>query len=568
MDLEQVGTAATQMVSSGFSPEEGSGGSLREQLRGLLATNVAGKEEVKIEDIIRASSSYLSAQGLDKNAENVREINARISTLYKTTNLQYSDFMEFARESVAMKGVVDRGTQLASIATLVDVMSAPEAATGLRNVVSRMRTVRGTPAKEEGLAMLGVKPEEIDLVGEDFLTALRKISEGMKRTKAEDIPIALKKIFEEKGVSIAQHLLNSIDLIATRVEAQAQGMEQYIKDYKFASEGVNAAAKRQENERFAFMAKSGKEVDELRFNELRQYMLEEGYSAFRTDIAMTEARTQYYLGRQGADAVRSVIPYNMEGGPDKVAQIIENRMNAKLQGIDLDPQKIKENILKPKATEPSGVALDFDPGQVAFWEQKRQEFRDPNHRFRNSKINPWYNRAKRYPAEDKAIREARGMSTEIGERMNLFGELSPEELKRYSERLNTLQKRGNAFERNVHAYDLQLELDRMYQAVGTFNGQAERDRVFGKNAPGAAPPPNQAPPAGPANAPANQAPPANRQNQAAGDNGVDKLVDALNRNTKATENNTRSTGGNSGDNEPPAYRPTTTGQQRGFQGAL
>lgn len=346
VSVEEVGKAATQMVSSGFSPQEATGGALREQLRGMLATNIVGKEDTSTEEIIRATASYLSAQGLDKNEQNTRDVNSRIATLYKTTNMQFADFMEFARESVGMKGVVDIGTQLASLSSLVDVMTAAEGATGLRNVVQRMRTVRGTPEKTEGLKMLGIKPEEVDLIGEDLLSAFRRINEGIKQTKPQDIPVALKKIFEERGVAVAQHLLNSVDVIAQRIDEQKKGVDQYARDVAFAQEGLNAALRRQESEQKGFMAKTGKDRDQLMYAESRQYMLEKGMAPWRADLNIEMAKVFGYLN--GATADVNLAPTPVTGLPisDKQFQVIQQRVNAKIQGLDISPDAIERNMMK------------------------------------------------------------------------------------------------------------------------------------------------------------------------------------------------------------------------------
>jgi len=472
--VEEVGAAATQMVSSGFTAEEATGGALREQLRGMLATNVVGKEEIKISDIIRASSAYLNSQGLEKNTANVRDINSRISALYKSTEMQFGDFMEFSRESVGMKGILDIGTQMASFSSLVDSMPAPEAATGLRNVVGRMRTVRGTPEKTEGLAMLGIKPEEIDLVGEDFVTALKRINEGVKRTKPEDIPIALKKIFEEKGINTAQLLLNSIEKIEQRVTDQLGASEQFLKDANFAQQGLNAALRRQESERKGFMAKSTGGSDELMFSEARQYMLEKGFSAARADINLGIAKNLSYITGLSADTTLGPV---LDADP-KALSIVQQRVQAKLQGTNISPQKIEENmrrkgekfqpkpfdLLRPNEFQ-TGGRLEFSPEQMQAWEAARKRYRNPNATFRNTVMNPWYDRPGRFPTEDKAIKQARGMEAEISGRLDAFGSLTPGEKNDFADKAEKMQRSANQLEKNVHAYDLQLTIDKLTSAL-------------------------------------------------------------------------------------------------------
>lgn len=477
LDIENTANAATQLVSSGFSAQEASGESLRQMLRGFVGSNLAGRQ-VEMRDLAQSTANFLSAQGLEKNAKNTEDLMSRVQTLYKTTNLQFQDFSEFARESASMKGIVSISEQLASLATLRDVMSAEEASTGMRNLVGRLRTAGGSTEKLEGLKMLGLRREEVDMVGEDFMTAMKRVKEALEKTAPELRPIALKKIFEERGVAFAEILGNNLDLINERIKSQVEGKTQFGADVKFAAEGVNAASRRQENERLAFMAKSGMDRNEMLFTEARQFLYEKGYSAFRTEANLGIARGAYYLGASADQAISKAV--DMEPG---AMEIIRQRLAEKMNPTGKPNSKIESEILAPVPTR------KFSADQIAIWEESRREFRNPAATFRNTMFNPWYDRRGRFPQEDAAIRQAQKLETELGGQLDAFGSLLPHQAAGMAGAVRGMQGRAGGLGNNVHTYDLQVLLERLTEALNrntaaTSNNTAATD---GETGPVAAP---------------------------------------------------------------------------------
>jgi hypothetical protein len=453
LDIENTANAATQLVSSGFSAQEASGESLRQMLRGFVGSNLAGRQ-VEMRDLAQSTANFLSAQGLEKNAKNTEDLMSRVQSLYKTTNLQFQDFSEFARESASMKGIVSISEQLASLATLRDVMSADEASTGMRNLVGRLRTAGGTPEKMEGLKMLGLRKDEVDMVGEDFMTAITRLKDGINRTAPELRPIALKKIFEERGVAFAEILGNNLDLINERIKSQIEGKTQFGADVKFAAEGVNAASRRQENERLAFMAKSGADRNEMLFTEARQFLYEKGHSTVRTEANLLLARFTHYLGMNADRAVGNAVDMQPQG-----LKIVQQRLAEKLNPTGKPISKIESDLLAPNPER------KFSPDQIAIWEQSRREFRNPAATFRNTMFNPWYDRRNRYPQEDAAIRQAQGIEREISGQIDAFGSLLPHQAEGMRGAVNSLQGLAGGLGNNVHTYDLQRLLQDLTAAL-------------------------------------------------------------------------------------------------------
>ena len=567
LDLQNTAQAATQMVSSGFSAEEASGESLRQLLRGFIGSNLAGRQ-VQMQDLAQATANYLSAQGLEKNAANVEDVMSRVQALYKGTNLQFQDFAEFARESASMAGIVTVGEQMASLATLRDVMTAEEASTGMRNLVGRMRTAGGSSEKLEGLQLLGLKKEEVDMVGEDFMTALRRLADAINQTAPEIRPIALKKIFEERGVAFAEILTRNLDLIDERIKTQIEGKKQFQEDVKFASEGVNSAARRQENNRLELMAKSGKDRNELLFNEARQFLYEKGYSPFRVETSIGIEKVLTYLGFNADNAASRAVDMEPHG-----PEIVQKRLQERLKPTGKPDSKIESEIKAPAPKIPT-----FTPEQAAYWEERRKIYSNPRARGRRSTLNPWYDRPGRYPKENSAILAAERLEREMAGQFDAFGSLLPEQEEDLKKRIGLMQQ-GTAFlGNNVHTYDLQkklrsmtgvLERERTNRAAAGLTSEAEQiqremagqfdafgsllpeqskrfsDRLAGIE--------SRADPQG--NLELKQL--------------LTRLADAIDRNTSATNGNTNAT---NGDDDPPSrprpHRPVTVDQQRTPAGGL
>ena len=367
MDLEQSVQAATQLVSSGFSAQEASGDSLREFLKGIVGSNVAGRKDIDPKLLAMSASSYLAAQGMDKTSKNLQEVMQRVQGLYKATNIQLQDFNDFARESASLKGILDIPTQLGAFATLRDVMSSEESSTGLRNVVQRMRTAGGDNAKTEGLAMLGLKPSDVDMVGEDFLQSLQKLSDGLKRVAPEKQDIALKKIFEERGLAIAKILIQSIQKVDDYVKKQIEQAKSYEKDVQFGGEGINAAERRQKAEAAAFHKNSGQDQQELYMTELQQYMREKKFSPAYIDSAVSAINgLRYVTGMSAKDSAKTVLGTmdlgNGEFGGDLTRQdlkTIDTRVYSKMHGDKRDNQTIYEaSGAEPVRKTPARIEAD------------------------------------------------------------------------------------------------------------------------------------------------------------------------------------------------------------------
>ncbi|QDT26796.1 Phage-related minor tail protein [Gimesia panareensis] len=320
---EQASNAATQLVSSGFSPAEASGGSLEEFLRILNASNVTGKE-VDPTELAKAISSYLESQGLAKNEKNVAMVGRRVQALFKGTNLQLPDLAELATVSEIFNGLLTVEEQLGTFSTLVQSIPAAEAKTGFRNFVLRLNTVTDDQkTKVKALDQLGLKKEDVDFVGEDLGTILDRLAVGLDKLPKEKRAPVLNQIFGERTIAVAQSMINRRKTIEESYGIQ-DNVKGFLSDVDEATSGRNAAERRAtvrlERRRFA-----QDKQDSLKVKELSELEEKEGVSPLRRDINEKGYYIARYLGAEPDTALNIINPLDWGSVSDAVDQSVETR---------------------------------------------------------------------------------------------------------------------------------------------------------------------------------------------------------------------------------------------------
>gem|GEM_PF-3243534 len=284
VDVKQAYLAERQLVSSGFSAEEAAGPALDEFFKSLNASNVTGKD-VDPTSLAKSMAGYLESQGMEKSGANVASIGQAIQALFKSSNIQLSGLNSIAKEGAALKTITPQ-EQFAAFGALVDVgIDEGGAATGLRNIVSRLQTAGGSDKKTAVLEQMGLQATDVDLVGETLTEALAKLKAGIEQLPEEQRAGAAKTLFEEAGAASFLQLADNIPKIEKYIDLQ-NNPAGFEKDLQLAEGTRSVAATRLENDKTLQAAGSARQdsfYKQALTNEFRERGMSELQIGLRTE---------------------------------------------------------------------------------------------------------------------------------------------------------------------------------------------------------------------------------------------------------------------------------------------
>lgn len=243
---EDVAVAGARgLVGAGFTTADATGKALDVLLKGRAATNATGGSAEDLEGIATSIAAYLQSQGMQKNAANLQKVLQGGFALRQTGAFELENLTELGKHGAALRGLLSQEEQFAAFGTLVDQMPAAEAATSLRNIVSRLSTSRTGRTSAKALKEIGLTPADVDLVGENFSTALQRIDKGLQGIPEANRASVLKLLFEEAGVAPARALMRERTGRTAEYAQSIRGVgKEYAETIDVAQSGRAAAAAR------------------------------------------------------------------------------------------------------------------------------------------------------------------------------------------------------------------------------------------------------------------------------------------------------------------------------------
>lgn len=291
---EVAAQAATQLVSSGYDVKEVvQGGAANEFLKGMNAMNQRGAG-VDATSLAGAATSFMTAMGVEKDAAGMRGTMSSLFSAFQGTNIQLPDLQQYAAKAGGMKGKVSFQELIAAGSIHRDLgIASAESASGLEGLVGQAGTAGSSPDKVKALNQIGLKPTDIDFIGENLDTVLERLQGGLNTIPEEQREGVMKKVFEQSGVKFLKPLLEGRGTIRDRVSAMQDAEEGYSGAVSEAEQGPNAVATRQSVKKNRFIEKQNKNDVALK-NELAQSAREKGMSPFRVGM-----REMLYDGMRG-----------------------------------------------------------------------------------------------------------------------------------------------------------------------------------------------------------------------------------------------------------------------------
>lgn len=209
--------AATQLYSSGFVDPVNSG-----TLQTILDIQQGTQFQGSPEELIMGFAETLNAYGMERNKENVGKLGTSAAALFKATDLQLTDMQDFAKNASVFRGAnMPIEQSLAGFTALREVLPSAEAATGLRNFTTILQGAGSTKASKDALAALGLRPDQVDFVGEDLTKILATMRQSTQGMREEDRNASMIKLFGRENFASASLLLNNQERVA-----ELQGMQQ------------------------------------------------------------------------------------------------------------------------------------------------------------------------------------------------------------------------------------------------------------------------------------------------------------------------------------------------------
>ena len=333
--VEQVADAATQLVSSGFSVDEVlQGGGLNEFIRGLNASNAVAKDDEQIDskELAKAVGQYLASQGLEKNTANLKEITRNVQALFKTTDVQLADLGALAKVSSGFRDVLTQQEQLAVFSVLRETEGgASEAAVLQRNIIGRSRTARSSKTKIAALESLGLKPDDVDLIGESVVDVLERYGDAIRatqKTSPETVAPAIKQLFEEKAVAGVLNLaadrngVRTTDLIRQRVLSLSD-TSGFKEDAARQERSRKAILINQEIRQHRAVVKYSKDLDLIK-NEMTIFLTERRTAPTTITASEVALEQQIALGLNQRESLTRALKLSGYGAAD--AEIIVERL--------------------------------------------------------------------------------------------------------------------------------------------------------------------------------------------------------------------------------------------------
>ncbi len=296
---DRAGAAATALVSAGVKPELASGGALA----GFLATlNAQGLRDSDPSQYADAMTAVLQSNGMEVNEENMTKLGVQLqSAPIKDTKLKLTSLPQLASISAGLSGAMTQQEQLATFAVGGSAMgSFDKMATSMADITKNLRVAASKPDAVEYLKKVGLKPEQVDFVGEDFGTVMTTLKTALDKAPEELRTQVLSKVIEGGNVSAFNVMQNNLDKILKTAQtmdgADAQAL--YANDVAVGSSGRGAAAERQKLRRNRLLAERDTQGDLVRA-EMVQKSLEDGQSPLMQSVAGGVFDATRFLGLGG-----------------------------------------------------------------------------------------------------------------------------------------------------------------------------------------------------------------------------------------------------------------------------
>lgn len=233
--------AATQLASSGFAPDVASGEGLNELLKMANSINAAGGN-VNVAEIGGAVVNFLQATRMPGTAESIAKVGPQVQGLFQQTDLKAEHLASFAPKAATIAQMTGlKQEQLPVLSQFLELTNIDQAGTAFKTAMVSLATAGADNTKTQALKNIGLKPEDVDFVGEDFFAVQSRMAKAFESASPDVANIAAKQILGQEGL-LARAAIFTSDTTATtqqRLKMFASG-EQYERAAAITEGGIEA----------------------------------------------------------------------------------------------------------------------------------------------------------------------------------------------------------------------------------------------------------------------------------------------------------------------------------------
>ena len=290
---EESTAIAKSLAGSGFNAEQATGSALDAVLKAQAAMGQQGEGKGAV--IAESVAKYMNSLNIPMTGENMKSVMVAVQQSAKAGFGKFEDMAQLSGKVGGFSGKADSADVLAAFNIgLLNSASADTASTGLKIFGDRLMGAKGDKEREGLLTKAGIKPEDVDFIGEKFDTVMERVGKAVEAMPEANRAPWMQKMFGTETAGFAGKLLENRGRM-DEFRAVMGDEAGFAADVSEMTSGKAAQRRRQEliDERDAAERDTGFE-EELK--SVRRADMKSGQSAFSTDVATKAARWGRYLG--------------------------------------------------------------------------------------------------------------------------------------------------------------------------------------------------------------------------------------------------------------------------------
>jgi hypothetical protein len=291
--VEESTAIARALAGSGFNAEQATGGALDAVLKAQAAMGQQGEGKGAL--IAESIAKYMNALNIPMTGENMRSVMVASQQSAKAGFGKFEDMSQLAGKVGGFAGKASSQDIMAAFNIgLLNSASADTASTGLKIFGDRLMGAKGDKEREGQLKKAGLKPEDVDFIGEGFDTVMERVGKAVEAMPASDRAPWMQKMFGTEAAGFSGKLLENRGRM-DEFRAVMGNEAGFAADVAEMTSGKAAQRRRQEmiDERDAAARDTGFE-EKLR--SVRRRDRDSGEMPLSTDVATKVARLGRYLG--------------------------------------------------------------------------------------------------------------------------------------------------------------------------------------------------------------------------------------------------------------------------------